>query len=115
MHHPRRFASALLLCALTALPLAAQRPIKVFISVDMEGIGGVVTADQLSPAGFEYAKFREYMTAEALAAIAGAREAGATEFVVADAHGNMQYFITTLDYDNKGLRTLCHDRCTIRP
>ena len=90
MHHTLRVASALLLFAFMAPPLAAQRPIKVFISVDMEGIGGVVTADQLSPTGFEYAKFREYMTAEALAAIAGAREAGATEFVVADAHGNMQ-------------------------
>ena len=52
-----------------ACPLSAQRPIKVFISVDMEGIGGVVTAEQLSPAGFEYARFREFMTAEALAAI----------------------------------------------
>jgi len=78
------------LLALIASPLAAQRPIKVFISVDMEGIGGVVTSEQLGPTGFEYAKFREYMTAEALAAIAGAREAGATEFVIADAHGNMQ-------------------------
>ena len=87
------FAHLLALSALGALcatALPAQRPIKVFISVDMEGIGGVVTADQLGPTGFEYAKFREYMTAEALAAIAGAREAGATEFVVADAHGNMQ-------------------------
>lgn len=85
--HVRRAAALL---ALTALPLAAQRPIKVFISVDMEGIGGVVTSEQLGPTGFEYQKFREYMTAEALAAIAGAREAGATEFVIADAHGNMQ-------------------------
>ncbi len=80
----------LFLIACTATPLAAQRPIKVFISVDMEGIGGVVSSEQLGPTGFEYAKFREYMTSEALAAIAGAREAGATEFVVADAHGNMQ-------------------------
>jgi D-amino peptidase len=80
-------------CALTAAlaPSAgAQRPIKVFISVDMEGIGGVVTDQQLGPAGFEYNRFREFMTAEALAAIEGARAAGATQFVVADAHGNMQ-------------------------
>ncbi len=69
---------------------AAQRPIKVFLSVDMEGITGVVTGEQLSPAGFEYQRFREFMTADALAAIQGAREAGATEFVVADSHGNMQ-------------------------
>jgi D-amino peptidase len=70
--------------------LHAQRPIKVFISVDMEGIGGVVTDQQLGPTGFEYNRFREFMTAEALAAIEGARAAGATQFVVADAHGNMQ-------------------------
>lgn len=68
----------------------AQRPIKVFISVDMEGITGVATGEQLSPAGFEYARFREFMTADALAAIQGAREAGATQFLVADAHGNQQ-------------------------
>jgi len=83
-------AAALVLGALFTAPLAAQRPLKVFISVDMEGIGGVVTSEQLGPTGFEYARFREFMTAEALAAIAGARDAGATEFVVADAHGNMQ-------------------------
>lgn len=75
---------------LTATALPAQRPVKVFLSVDMEGIGGVVTAEQLGPAGFEYGRFREFMTAEALAAIAGAHEAGATEFVVADSHGNEQ-------------------------
>jgi D-amino peptidase len=73
-----------------ALParLAAQRPLKVYISVDMEGIAGVVTGDQLGPSGFEYGRAREFMTAEALAAIAGAREAGATEIVVSDSHGN---------------------------
>jgi len=83
-------STAAVCAALAAAPLAAQRPVKVFISVDMEGIGGAVTDQQLGPTGFEYNRFREFMTAEALAAIEGAREAGATEFVVADAHGNMQ-------------------------
>ena len=69
---------------------ASQRPVKVLISVDMEGIAGVVTAEQLGPAGFEYARAREFMTAEALAAIAGARDAGATQIVIADSHGNGQ-------------------------
>src|ERR1700748_1565441 len=68
--------------------LAAQRPLKVYISADMEGITGVASADQLSPASFEYQKAREWMTAEVNAAIQGAREAGATEFVVSDSHGN---------------------------
>lgn len=69
---------------------ASQRPLKVYISVDMEGIAGVVTADQLGPTGFEYARAREFMTGEALAAIAGARDAGATQIVVSDSHGNGQ-------------------------
>lgn len=63
-------------------------PLKVFISVDMEGIAGVATADQLNPSGFEYERFRKFMTDEAVAAVRGARDAGATQIVVADAHGN---------------------------
>src|SRR4051795_3956987 len=85
----RRLAAAFPLAFLFATAsAAAQRPLKVYISVDMEGIAGVVTADQLSPTGFEYARAREFMTGEALAAIAGARDAGATQIVVSDSHGN---------------------------
>jgi D-amino peptidase len=69
---------------------AQQRPFKVLISVDMEGITGVVTGDQLGPTGFEYARFREFMTAEAIAAVEAAKESGATEILVVDAHGNGQ-------------------------
>lgn len=61
---------------------------RVYISADMEGIAGVVTGDQLGPTRFEYARARELMTDEVLAAIEGARAAGATEFVVSDSHGN---------------------------
>ena len=77
--------AASVLCASAS---AAQRPLKVYISADMEGITGVVSPDQLGPTGFEYQKAREWMTAEVLAAIQGARDAGATEFVVSDSHGN---------------------------
>lgn len=74
-----------------SLPMFAQpRGLKVYISADMEGIGGVVTDQQLSPQGFEYAKAREFMTEEVLAAISASREAGATEIVVSDSHGNFQ-------------------------
>jgi D-amino peptidase len=82
---PRLLAVAL---ALAPFVLAAQRPLKVYISADMEGVAGVVTADQLSPGGFEYERFRAFMTAEVLAAIQGARDAGATTIVVSDSHGN---------------------------
>lgn len=85
-----RKLSRLALLAVTsfALPLSAQRPLKVYISADMEGITGVVSADQLSPASFEYQRAREWMTAEVAAAMQGAKDAGATEFVVSDSHGN---------------------------
>jgi D-amino peptidase len=76
------------ICILAASPALAQRPLKVYISADMEGITGVASVDQLSPANFEYSQARQWMTAEVLAAIQGAREAGATEFVVSDSHGN---------------------------
>jgi D-amino peptidase len=69
---------------------AQQNKLKVYISVDMEGIAGVVTGEQLGPSGFEYQRFREFMTAEALAAIQAAKDAGATEILVSDSHGNGQ-------------------------
>src|SRR5262245_18037370 len=67
-----------------------QRPRKVFISVDMEGISGVVDPAQLGPDGFEYQRAREWMTGEVNAAIAAIRESGPAEIVVCDSHGNGQ-------------------------
>ena len=67
-----------------------QEGLKVYISADMEGITGVVTGEQLGPGGFEYGRFREFMTEEVLTAIDAARAAGATEILVSDSHGNGQ-------------------------
>lgn len=67
---------------------STAKKLKIYISVDMEGIAGVVTADQLGPGGFEYERFRHFMTNETLAAVHAAHEAGATETVVSDSHGN---------------------------
>jgi D-amino peptidase len=67
---------------------AEPTPLKVYISVDMEGIAGVVTADQLLPSGFEYERFRRFMTDEAVAAAKAAIAAGAVEVLVSDSHGN---------------------------
>ena len=64
-----------------------QAPLKVFISVDMEGLTGVVAGSEVSPGGPDYGHFRAIMAAETNAAIAGAARAGATEFVVRDSHG----------------------------
>jgi D-amino peptidase len=66
----------------------SAKKFKVYISVDMEGVAGTVTADQLLPSGFEYERFRHFMTNETHAAIRAAKEAGAGDIVVSDSHGN---------------------------
>src|SRR5262249_53319110 len=74
----------------TATAQQSTKKLKVFISVDMEGVSGVVTNDQTSAGGADYNRFRRLMTEETNAAIDGAREAGATEIVVNDSHGSMR-------------------------
>lgn len=76
--------------SVAAVGAQAQRARKVFISVDMEGISGVVDPSQLGPDGFEYQRAREWMTGEVNAAIAGIRSSGPAEIVVCDSHGNGQ-------------------------
>jgi D-amino peptidase len=68
----------------------AQQKLKIYISADMEGIAGVVSGEQLGPSGFEYQRFREFMTQEVNTAIDAAFKAGATEILVSDSHGNGQ-------------------------
>jgi D-amino peptidase len=82
--------SLVFLFSLSVLQAQAPRPRKIFISVDMEGITGVVQPAQLGPDGFEYQRAREWMTGEVNAAIAGIRAAGPAEIVVCDSHGNGQ-------------------------
>ncbi|HET9915400.1 MAG TPA: M55 family metallopeptidase [Anaerolineales bacterium] len=61
---------------------------KILIAVDMEGITGVTTWDQVTPGHAEYARFRKLMTQDVNAAVRGACEAGADEVIVADGHWN---------------------------
>jgi D-amino peptidase len=77
-----------LVAFLSATSPAQRRKMKIYISADMEGVVGVVTGDQLGPQGFEYNRFREFMTEEVKAATEAAFEAGATEVVISDSHGN---------------------------
>jgi D-amino peptidase len=66
----------------------------VYISVDMEGIAGVVHESQTDPTtpafAAEYGRFRRLMTAEANAAVEGALAAGATRVLVNDSHWFMR-------------------------
>jgi D-amino peptidase len=80
----------LVFCLAAVTTEAQERTVRIYISADMEGVVGVVTGEQLGPQGFEYARFREFMTQEVNAAIEGAMAGGATHIVIGDSHGNGQ-------------------------
>ena len=60
---------------------------KVFLSVDMEGISGLVRWQDVIREGMDYLRNRRLMTQDANAAIGGAFEGGASEVVVEENHG----------------------------
>lgn len=61
----------------------------VWISIDMEGIGGVAAYSHVMMKGVEYERARSWMAQEANACIEGASASGAARFCVNDSHGNM--------------------------
>ena len=91
---PNLAAAALAFVALAApvagLSAQAPRALKVFISVDMEGLAGVVTGGDVGGTSGDYQYFRTIMAGETNAAIDGAFRAGATEVLVRDSHGAKQ-------------------------
>lgn len=86
----KKIIAAIIFALSSSLALAQDDGLKIHISVDLEGIAGAVTDAQLGEGGFEYQRFREFATAEAVTAVEAAFEAGATEVLVADSHGNGQ-------------------------
>ena len=60
---------------------------RVFISVDMEGVSGLMRWADVITAGIDFSRNRRFMTQDANAAIAGAFDGGATEVVVEENHG----------------------------
>ena len=90
----------LLLCASTGMAQSVDGRsadgLKVFISVDMEGITGVVNWEEVSRDGKDYDYFRRIMTLETNAAIEGAITAGATHIVVRDSHGSARNILPEL-------------------
>src|SRR5207302_3259425 len=80
-HHPLHGLTTWLLVADTLFSA-----LKVFISVDIEGVAGVVHPSQGTLGSPEYGDACRLMTLECNAAIEGALEAGVQEFVVNDSH-----------------------------
>lgn len=87
----KNFKIILIIMIIVGFTVCVQTPeenLKIFISVDMEGIAGVIKGSDCSASGKDYDYFRKIMTLETNAAIEGALAAGATEIVVRDGHGS---------------------------
>lgn len=71
---------------------------RVYISMDAEGISGIYNFQQVLPNGMDFEHSRKLMAGDINAAVKGAFDAGATEVFVNDAHnyGN-NLLITDLD------------------
>lgn len=92
----RRTAAALVLLVLGFVTNAPAQTIpRIFISVDMEGIGGIGTSAMTSAAGKDYATGRRLMTDEVNAVVAAILARGPAEIVVNDSHGDMQNLLHT--------------------
>ncbi|GEC10488.1 D-aminopeptidase DppA [Streptomyces spinoverrucosus] len=63
---------------------------QVYISADMEGVTGLVAAQDVQAGGQDYQHGRAMMTEDVNAAVRGALAAGATRVLVNDAHSTMR-------------------------
>jgi len=72
----------------------ASTPLKIFISVDMEGIGGIGTAEMTRSNGKDYQLGRKLMTAEVNAVVSAIiKFNNDAQILVNDSHGDMQNLI----------------------
>ena len=69
---------------------------RIYISADMEGITGLVDAQDVQPGGRDYERGRVMMTEDVNAAVRGALAGGATQVTVNDAHGPMRNLLPDL-------------------
>ncbi len=90
-----RIVITLFLLAIIFSVNAQNKALKVFISVDMEGIGGIGTSKMVSGSGKDYSTGRALMTEEVNTVVAAIFEHGPAEILVNDSHGDMQNLLHT--------------------
>ena len=86
-------AGLLTLCSSLVIPVAAdsQEQVKLFISVDLEGIGGVGSPLMTSSGGKDYGTSRRYLTEEVNSVVAAIFEhVPSADILVNDSHGDHQ-------------------------
>ena len=82
----RKLVTLLILCSF----LFAGSSLKIFISVDMEGIGGIGTSEMTRSTGKDYNIGRKLMTSEVNAVVTAIYQFNpSAEILVNDSHGDM--------------------------
>jgi D-amino peptidase len=82
--------------------------VKIFISTDFEGVAGIVDWDQIMVGSNDYPLGRRLLLGEVNAAIDGAAEAGADQFLVNDSHSSMRNLEPDLLHGSASLLTGKH-------
>ncbi|HEY5691138.1 MAG TPA: M55 family metallopeptidase [Cyclobacteriaceae bacterium] len=85
----------LVLILISTVVFAQSKPTKIYISVDMEGIGGIGTSKMVSSSGKDYDTGRKLMTNEVNAVVKAIYDLESVEIVVNDSHGDMQNLLHT--------------------
>lgn len=77
----------------------------IYVSVDIEGVSGVVHGDMMMPSAREYDRGRRLMTRDANAAVQGLVDGGADYILVSDGHGPMRNILVEELHDRAHLMT----------
>ena len=85
----------LALLLVSSVSFAQNKSPKIYISVDMEGIGGIGTSKMVSSSGKDYDTGRKLMTNEVNAVVTAIYDLGPAEVMVNDSHGDMQNLLHT--------------------
>jgi D-amino peptidase len=88
---------------------------RVFISVDMEGVSGITDPEDVLPDGADYQRGRMFMTGDANAAVLGCYDAGADEVLVNDSHWIMRnLLLEQLDPRARTIKGLHKSLCMVQ-
>jgi D-amino peptidase len=89
--------------------------VKIFVSVDMEGVSGITDPEDVLPGGADYERGRMFMTGDANAAVLGAYDGGASEVLVNDSHWIMRNLLLEhLDPRARTIRGFHKSMCMVQ-
>lgn len=90
-----RLAAVIGVLLTASVALAQDKTLKIFISTDMEGVGGIGTSAMTNSDGKDYALGRKLMTAEVNTVVAAIFDHGPADILINDSHGDHRNLLHT--------------------